>query len=152
MENRFEKFTTLITNISRSIQKIKSFEMQELGLKGKQVSCLYHLLNSKGGLSSSQLCMLCGEDKAAISRTIKDLESLGFVFLDESGLKKYRNPIKLTVKGEEVGKKIEKKIEENFSQGSSGIADDEREKFYVTLTLICENLQKICENKGEKND
>ena len=150
MENRFEKFTALITSISRSIQKIKSLEMKELGLKGNQVLCLYHLWNSESGLTSTQLCSLCAEDKAAISRTIKELENLGLVFVDENGDKKYRNPIKLTEKGVKVGKEVSKRIEENFAQGSFGIDDEERESFYATLTLICENLQKICENKGEK--
>lgn len=150
--DRFDKFTGLILNISRCIQKIKNSEMASLGLKGKQVQCLFHLYSCKEGASVTKLSMLCGEDKGAISRTIKELENEGYVFLDEQGNKKYKNHIKLTEKGNEVGMVIFEKIGYMLGLGSAGIKEQDRSKLYDMLSQISNNLQKICENYGEKND
>ena len=48
-------------------------EMTELGLKGTHVMCLFFLHHTPEGLTAAQLCQLCAEDKAAISRTIATL-------------------------------------------------------------------------------
>ena len=151
MESRFEKFTALITNIGRCIQKIKSMEMKELGLKGKQVLCIFHLSNSVDGLSSTQLFKICEEDKAAISRTIKELESLQLVFVQD-GEKKYRNPIKLTQKGRKVAQQIQEKINQIFAEVGTGLQDEERKSMYCTLELIHANLKKFVKKKEKNND
>ena len=70
---RFETFTLLVSKLSRSIRKIKSEEMAEFGLKGPHVSCLYYL-SQCGGLTASELCERCEEDKAAVSRSLEYLE------------------------------------------------------------------------------
>ncbi len=146
MENRYDKFTSLITNINRNIQKIKNVEMERLGLKGKQVQVMFNLFNLKEGASSTELCSLCGEDKGAISRTIKELEEGGYVFVDESPLKKYKNPIKLTKKGVEIGEIVSEKIDKYFNLGRKGVNEKDIDKFYAMLTMISNNLDEICEN------
>ena len=99
MRQRYETFTALILNISRCVQKIKNEEMEALGLKGRQVQCLFALYNSEDGASVTTLCELCGEDKGMISRTLKDLTARGLAYVDEQKDRKYRNPVKLTEKG-----------------------------------------------------
>ena len=69
MENRFETFTVLISSISRSIRRLKTEETAEFNLKSPHVSCLYYLLKH-GNMTATELCELCDEDKAAISRSI----------------------------------------------------------------------------------
>ena len=145
MVSRYDRFTSLIMRINKSIQKIKCNEMAELGLKGNQVQCLFHLYQERDGLSATKLCELCEEDKAAISRTIKNLENGGFVFMDDSGEKKYKNPIKLTAKGREVGEYISNKIE--CLLAGAGIDEKERDKFYEMLEIVCANLQKVCDKQ-----
>ena len=73
MEERFETFTVLITRISRSIKRIKADEMADFELKGPHVSCLYYL-SQRDGMTAAELCERCDEDKAAISRSLDDLE------------------------------------------------------------------------------
>ncbi len=126
--------------------------MQEFGLKGNQVQCLHYLYNEESGLTSKQLSELCEEDKAAISRTLKSLENGGLVFAEENDAKKYRNPYKLTEKGKEYGKVIALKIDKIMEIASKGIDDPSRERLYLSLHTICNNLKTISENKGVKND
>ena len=146
MEQRYETFTALILNISRCVQKIKNEEMAPLGLKGRQVQCLFALYNSEDGASVTTLCELCGEDKGMISRTLKDLTARGLVYVDEQKERKYRNPVKLTEKGAEAAGIVSKKISEMVDLGSMGITEDDRKQMYRSLTLICDNLTKICNN------
>lgn len=146
MEQRFETFTSLILNISRCVQKIKNVEMAALGLKGKQVQCLFALFNLEDGASLTALCELCGEDKGMMSRTLKELAAQGYVYVDEQQNKKYRNPVKLTQKGIEVANIVSVKISEMLDLGSMGISETERDQLYSTLTLISDNLTAICKN------
>ncbi len=149
MHERYEKFTSLILNINRYILKIKNSQMHEFGLKGNQVQCLYFLFNEEKGLNAKQLSEICEEDKAAISRTLKELESKGLVVLNEEN-KKYRNPYTLTQKGKELGKIIALKIDGIMDIASVGIREDERKILYSLLNKINDNLKNICESKGEK--
>lgn len=147
MENnvfdRFQRFTVLINRVLKSIHKIKSAEMGKFGLKSTHVTCMYYLYRD-GALTAKELCDICGEDKAAISRAIDDLEKLSFVACGSKAEKRYKSPIYLTDKGEATGKEIALKIDGFLSKASEGLNEARRVEFYESLTLISENLQKIC--------
>ena len=78
---RFKTFTLLVSNINRSIRKIKNEEMAEFGLKSPHVSCLYYLYTEES-LTAKELADICDEDKAALSRSIVALEKLGYIYCD----------------------------------------------------------------------
>lgn len=82
MIERFELFTTTIGQIYKNLQRIKMQEMAEFQLKGIHVMCLLELNRNKEGLTVTQLSAFCGEDKAAISRTVSDLMKQGLVTAD----------------------------------------------------------------------
>ena len=71
--------------------------------------CIFYIRHSREELTAAQLCQLCAEDKAAISRTLVTLQEKGYV---EAGEKKYRAQLKLTVKGEELADQIDGLIEQ----------------------------------------
>ncbi|MCM1404234.1 MAG: MarR family transcriptional regulator [Prevotella sp.] len=141
--DRFERFTVLINRILKSIHKIKSTEMSKFGLKCAHVTCMYYLYR-EGGLTAKQLCDICGEDKAAISRAIDDLEKLGFVTCDCDTGKRYKSEILLTPKGTTTARAITAKIDSILSKASNGLNEIDRAALYNGLTIISDNLQKIC--------
>ena len=149
MENRYTKFTLLITNIYRSIHKIKSYEMKKLGLKSTHVSCLFYL-HEFGSQTAAALCSICDEDKASMSRVLKDLENKGYIVSEETLPKKYRSKLSLTSTGSKVAEKISCIAAEMVSAGSNGLPEENRNAFYNSLELIAGNLEKICEEY--KND
>ena len=102
MQDRFQKFTLIITEINRAINKIKSEEMARFNLKGTHVSCLYYLYIN-GTLTAKELTDICQEDKAAVSRSLDYLEKNGYIYCDSKAQKRYKSPLKLTEKGYEVG-------------------------------------------------
>ncbi len=149
MEERFKTFTILIANINRSIRRIKTEEMAEFNLKSPHVSCLYYLYKADS-LTSKELCDICEEDKANLSRSIKYLEENGYITCNSKKQKRYLNPLELTEKGREVGRRIAEKIDRILDMASEGLSEENRSIFYQSLALINGNLQKICEKYDGK--
>ena len=142
MEQRFETFTVLITKINRNIRKIKNREMAEYNLKGPHISCLYFIYLS-GGLTATELCERCEEDKATVSRSLDFLEKNGFVFCRDQTKKRYKSPIELTSKGLEAAGKIAAKINSILETVSGQMSEGDRVIFYRFLTAVTDNIEKI---------
>lgn len=146
MEERFETFTVLIAKISRSIRRIKNQEMADYNLKSPHISCLYYLYLTEG-LTATELCERCEEDKASISRSLDYLESNGFLFCESKTAKRYKSPLLLTEKGREAGKRIADKIAGILDEISVGLTEEERLSFYRSLTFISDSLDGISKGK-----
>ncbi len=144
LEYRFQTFITNIAQISKNIQKIKNKEMLSFGLRGTHVMCLFYLQNNPGGLTAAELSKLCELDKAAISRSVSELEELEYVtYQIKDDSKKYRAKIILTERGMWLTEKIDAIIEDSVNKAGMGLNDAERAYFYKALTLISKNLQKM---------
>ena len=149
MQERFETFTVLINRISRNIRKIKNQEMAEYDLRSAHVSCLYYLY-STDGLTATDLCERCEEDKATISRALDYLENHGYITREPKDSKRYKSPLVLTDKGMEIGKKIAEKIAGVLDVISVGLTEEERIAFYRSLTIISKSLEAVSANNKEE--
>ncbi len=147
MIDRFQSFVIGITECYKYIQRIKSVEMTELGLKGTHVMCLFFLHRNPDGLTAAQLCRLCAEDKAAISRTLATLQERGYI---AAGGKKYRAAMTLTEDGTRIAEQLDGLIRRWVSIGGGGLADDERAAFYHVLEHITANLRTQLPDLGLK--
>lgn len=148
MQERFETFTVLINRISRNIKKIKNQEMAEYNLRSAHISCLYYLFTNKGA-TATDLCERCEEDKATISRALDFLEINGYLFCQSKSTKRYKSPLLLTEKGNEIGKKIADKISCVLDIVSGDLTEEERVAFYRSLSIISESLEAVSKD-GEK--
>ena len=144
-------FTILITRIKRSIAKIKSREMAEFNLKGQHVSCLYYL-HKFAPITFKELCDVCMEDKAALSRSIEHLEKNGYLARSEALGKTYKVRLVLTEKGIEASRRISSKIDYIISLSSKDISSENLEIFYDCLTQINNNLEKIANTRKPKSN
>lgn len=142
MKERFETFTVLINRISRNIRKIKNQEMAEYGLRSTHISCLYYMFTNEG-ITATDLCERCEEDKATISRTVDYLETNGYLTCESKSAKRYKSPLVLTEKGLEVAKKIAYKIDSVLAEISVGLTEEKRVAFYHSLSVISESLDKV---------
>lgn len=149
MDNRFEMFTMLVNRISRSIRKIKIQEMADYGLRSTHISCLYYLYISNG-LTATDLCERCEEDKAAISRALDYLETEGYLTCEAQGVKRYRSLLTLTDKGREVGRIIADKICGVLDAIGQELSDEERQTLYRSLFIISERLAQLAQGTGKK--
>ena len=152
MVDRFEKFVLYINQIYRCIQKIKSREMTELGLKGTHVMCMLNLYQHPDGLTSAQLAELCMEDKAAVSRAVSLLREYDLVHVEipKTG-RTYHSRVYLTSQGRIITQHIIRVVEDAMERGGQGLTADDRRVLYRSLRRIAGNLQKICEEEGENS-
>lgn len=144
MIQRFQEFLTGITVCYKYIQRIKNAEMTEFGLKGTHVACMFYLAHNPEGLTAAQLCSLCAEDKATISRTVADLRARGY--MEPMGEKNYRAPLRLSGPGLEIARQMDPLITSWVEIGGDGLTEEQRETFYQTLALISHNLREKLEH------
>lgn len=142
MIERFELFTVLIANLARNIRRIKTEEMARWNLKSHHVSCIYYLYQRKS-LTAKELCDICEEDKANVSRAIEYLEDEGFLKCESNNHKRYKSHFELTEKGEDVGFNIHNRIENILNRAGEGVTEENRIIMYKCLNRINENLQNI---------
>ena len=147
MDERFETFTVLINQISRSIRRIKAEQMESINLKGPHVSCLYYL-SKNGPLTAAELCDRCEEDKAAVSRSLDYLEQNGYLQIPEG--KRYRRPLVLTQKGSAAGAEVSRRIDSIVALASCDVLEEDRLAMYRALSVISKNLEKIYQNKEKQ--
>ena len=89
------------------------------------------------------MCERCEEDKATISRALDYLETNGYLTCESKNVKRYKSPLILTVKGNEVGKKIADKISGVLDMISVGLTEEERIAFYRSLAIISDSLEAV---------
>ncbi len=148
MEERFQVFTGLIADINRCIHRIKAEEMAEFQLKSSHVSCLYYLYKAEV-LTARELCDLCREDKANVSRSIKYLEKEGYLACDSKTVKRYQSPLALTAAGRKIGERIASKIDCILHKSSEGLTEEQRDMMYKALSVVSGNLQAFCRSYGD---
>ena len=141
MTDRYEAFTKLINLINRNIRKIKNKEMAEYNLRSPHISCLYYLYKTNN-LTATELCELCEEDKATISRSLDYLEKNGYLFCKCQSKKRYNSPFELTESGLIAGKKIADKIDLVLDKINDAISDKDREILYSCLNAISESIDR----------
>ena len=144
MNERFETFTVLMTKISRNIRKIKAGVMSEFDLKSAHVSCVYYLYKS-GAMTATELCEACEEDKAAVSRSIDYLEKNGYIICDSETAKRYKTPLRLTEKGNAIGKRLTDRVDSVLDEVGKTMGDEMRKTMYEGLNIVCNDLQNISE-------
>ena len=159
MQDRYKTFTIQIAKLSRFIRRIKTEEMADLGLKSIHVSCLYYLYKAES-MTAAELCEICDEDKAAISRSILYLEQQGLLLRNNSGRegaarggnKHYRAPLVLTENGRGVAKSLAERIDCVLNEVAIGVSEEERAVLYRCLKQIDRNLASICEQRYGASD
>ena len=158
MLERYEQFSISVSSIYRSIQKIERVEMAKHGLKGPHAQCLLAMARFPEGIAAARLCEVCEKDKAAVSRTLAELEQAEMICRTEREGKRYRAKLKLTERGQTVARTVNKLVFLAVQKASEGYDAQSRETFINVLNLIAGNLQSICAeglsvpNEGEMND
>ena len=148
MEKIFENFTTTVLRLNKYVNKIKTYEMKEYGLKAIHVMCIYYLSENPNGLKAAELTKLTMEDKAAISRGLAQLRDSGYVAYDSD---KYNSEIRLTEKGLELAKAIAQKSQRAVDESSASFTEEERVAFYKSMQVIADNLKVYYEKLSGGN-
>lgn len=146
MIDRYELLSSSISSMYHDIQKIERVEMAKFGLKGPHAQCMLAMTRYPEGLTSSRLCEICDKDKAAISRTVAELEEAGMVVRSEQNGNRYRARLTLTEQGIAAAKAVSERAHVAVEQAGAGLDDEQRQVFYKVLAMISHNLHTICKD------
>lgn len=146
MLSRYEIISLSVSSMYHDIQRIERTEMAKFGLKGPHAQCLLAMSRYPEGITAARLCEICEKDKAAISRTLAELEEAGMVQRQERGGNRYRASLMLTDKGREAAASVNQKAQQAVEVAGEGLDDAQREVFYRVLALIAGNLHAICKD------
>ena len=152
MIDRFSQFCTSIASIQRSILKIERTEMAKYGLKGPHANCLVAMARYPEGITAARLCDICDKDKAAISRTVSELEDAGMVLRQDPEGKRYRSVLRLSEKGKEIANRVNDMVLLAVAKASEGYDKEKQQVFARVLNLVAGNLQDICRDGLETRD
>lgn len=143
--NLFHTFTVQIAKIHRSVKRIEKEEMSEFGLKGLHVSCLYYIYTNES-ITFKELCEVCDEDKAGLSRSLTYLKKEGYIVNENDDGRKYKYELRLTEKGMETGARVAEKIDRILSRIRAELDPEEEMIFYKKLIKISDSLVQVCKN------
>ena len=144
MESRYEALSSSISCMYHDIQKIERTEMAKYGLKGPHAQCLLAIQKHPDGITAARLCEVCDKDKAAISRTLTELETAGMLRREQKNGSKYRASLLLTDQGKVAAEAVAEKARLAVELAGTGFGDQEREVFYRVMSIIAGNLHKLC--------
>ena len=151
MISKYELFSSSVSCLYHDIQRIERTEMAKFGLKGPQAQCLLAMSRYPQGITAAQLCEVCEKDKAAISRTLSELEDAGMVCREQPNGTRYRASLALTQTGREAAQAVSHRAKMAVEQAGNGLTDAQREVFYQVLGLIADNLHSICKTGLKEN-
>lgn len=146
MIHRYEVFSAAIASMYHDVQRIERVEMAKYGLKGPHAQCLLAMSRYPEGVTSVKLCELCDKDKAAVSRTVSELEAAGLLTIEQRNGVRYRAVLRLTEAGNAAANAVCSRAKLAVAQAGTGLTDAQREVFYEALAIISGNLHAICRN------
>ena len=123
MLGRYEVLSSAVSSMYHDIQKIERVEMAKFGLKGPHAQCMLAMSRYPQGLTASQLCEICDKDKAAISRTVAELEEAGMVSRDERNGSRSRALLTLTEQGAAAAKAVSERAHVAMEMAGVGLED-----------------------------
>ena len=140
--DRFETFSLALFNMSRYWNRLAAEEMEKYGLKGAHAFYLVTVLRHDGEVTASQLCELCGKDKADVSRAVGKMEEIGL--LQRVGSNPYRAKLKLTQQGIAAAEAVRETAGTIVDRVGGDLTEEKRTVFYEVLALVTANLEKLC--------
>ncbi len=138
--DRFERFSMSLFEVSRHWHRLADEELKKYGLKGAYATYLTTLYHYPDGVTATELCKMCGKDKADTSRAMALFEKKGIIVKDNVS---YRGKIKLTEEGREAAQNIKKRAKKAVEIAGGDLSEKNREIFYQSFESITENLKKL---------
>ena len=145
---RFTAFTINLSNVERSLNKVKSIKMAQYGLRATHLMCMIQIDQNEDGLTPTEIAQACAIDKAFVSRITTDLIEQDFIKVNNkfNDGRKYRQKFILTEKGYSVMAEIKEIVDKIISNISDTVTDDELKCFYKVLNVINNNIDSAAKD------
>ena len=141
---RFREFSGLVSRAEKALQRVKTENVKDYGLRGVHVSCLLALHERPEGLTATELASVCGVDRAQISRVTAELRGLDLVCEASPGpRRRYRGALELTEEGRAAAAEMAGIVDEKLQRVRGDIPPEELTVFYRVFGAIVERLEKL---------
>ncbi len=146
MLDRFERFSYAIAEINKNWHKLASEEMEKYELKSAHCVYLLTLYQNPEGLTTPQLCDICGKDKADASRMLRTMEEKALVCKTGGHQNRYGGIFQLTQQGMVAASHIRDRACQAVEYAGGDLTDAQRENFYMALEQITMRLRELGRN------
>lgn len=140
MISRYERLSSVTSEISRLIAKISAEEMKRYGLRGTWARYIIVLREHDSGVTAARLSALTGRNKADVSRAVAELLEHGLVVRTSGG---YRARIMLTDNGRDIADALHARAIELIEFIGKDISEEDRHVLYRSLDSLAKNLALI---------
>ena len=152
MLTKYEEFSLGIHELYSSMHKNESVVMGKYGLRGAYVKYLVAMFQNPDGLTISQLCEVCDQDKAAVSRAVSELVGREFIWRDNPRGNHYRARLKLTERGESLAREVYGSAEKVFEEALAVLDEEQQEELHKLFGLVFARVHDISMKKIGKLD
>lgn len=132
----YEQFLIYLRKFQSEIQKQFNRELKILGISSTHVSIILLLSKNITGYTMTELSRLISVDNALMTRNIKELETIQYLYRDRENPSARKYQIRLTEKGFKVAKKIQKIMKTHQKEFLSDFTDEEQEKIGEVMLLF----------------
>lgn len=143
MQSRFEHISYLVSAIDRCIGQLEREEMEKQGYKGVYAQYLAVLSRYPEGLTASELSLLCDRDKAAVSRSVGQMERQGLLMRNVGQEQVYKAKLTLTSAGEQAAAFVCRRAQTAVDAVGGGLTEQQRQTMYEALEYIASGLEKL---------
>lgn len=105
-ELNYENFLIYLRLFQKRMQKKMNEDLRKLGISSTHVGIIMILKNSKEGISMSNLSRMIKVDNALMTRNIKELEKINYIYRNRENESQRKYHICLTEDGEKIAKKL----------------------------------------------
>ena len=130
-------------HILEQIRSEINYNMQSYNIDSAGFTVIYYMSMYGDGMTQAQLTKMLILDKAAISRTLKTLETRGFIRKENNPTDGRKQHIFLTETGREIQGFVTEVYDKIFNQLIEGISKKDVYQCLTTLEAIHENALKI---------
>jgi MarR family transcriptional regulator for hemolysin len=143
---RFVPFILYTERIAKNIKRLADAKMEPYGLRSAHVMCILQLAKSEKGLSSAELSVACGVDKAFVSRVTTELTEKGYI-IRSGAAGKYKTKFVLTDEGLKIYDLLQDLLCKFIGKINKNTPIRKLEIFYEVLGSIDDGLAQIIDKE-----
>ena len=148
-ELNYEKFLIYLRMFQNKIQKSFNENLKKLGISSTHVGIIMILKTTKEGLPMSSLSRLTKVDNALMTRNIKELEKIKYIYRNRENDSQRKYNICLTEQGYQVADIVQQIMEEKQKRFQEQFTKEERKTLEQGIQILLKKVINIVE-KEEK--
>jgi len=137
-----EKLGKYISSTYRCIIRYLNEELKDLDINYGQHEFLYVIMLAENGINQKRLSEILEIGKSTTAKTVKSLESLGYIRREIDAEDKRFRKIYITPKGESIRQRIFESYNKVNSKMSKNLSEGEVDQLLYLLDKVKHNLNK----------